>query len=152
MGVRDGDGWIDCACQSRHWGIHGAAGLLILHEGSVLLQLRAPWVHNGGTWGIPGGARDSHESWHEAAIREAVEEIGIEGGMVSVKSDYVDDHQSWRYVTVVANAMPHFEATNFNHETMEVRWVALDQVEALPLHQSFAKSWRAIRPLVAKIV
>ena len=63
MAARDGDGWIECRCGSRHWGIHGAAGLLLVRSGKILLQLRAPWVHNGGTWGIPGGARDSHESW-----------------------------------------------------------------------------------------
>ena len=28
----------------------------------VLMQHRAPWTANGDTWGLPGGARDSHES------------------------------------------------------------------------------------------
>lgn len=148
MAARDGDGWVECACSSRHWGLHGAAGLLLIQQESVLLQLRAPWVHNGGTWGIPGGARDSHESWREAAIREAVEEIGISPTLLRPIRDYIDDHQSWSYVTVIAQALDQLSPGELNHETMEVRWVALDEVELLPLHQSFAKSWRSIRPLL----
>lgn len=133
---------------SRHWGLHGAAGLLLIRKEEVLLQLRAPWVHNGGTWGIPGGARDSHESWTEAAIREAVEEIGITPGSLTLVRDYIDDHSTWSYVTVIAQAFDDLTPGELNHETMEVRWVAMDNVESLPLHQSFAKSWRSIRPLI----
>ena len=70
---RDGDGWIECNCGGKHWGLNGAAGLLLVRGGAILMQHRAPWVHNGDTWGIPGGARDSHESVIEAAIREAHE-------------------------------------------------------------------------------
>ncbi|MFM7262396.1 MAG: hypothetical protein ACKO1X_01430 [Acidimicrobiales bacterium] len=46
MASRDGDGWVFCLkCQARHWGLNGAAGLLLvrtdLEEPHVLLQLRA---------------------------------------------------------------------------------------------------------------
>lgn len=148
MAARDGDGWVECACLSRHWGLHGAAGLLLIRQEEVLLQLRAPWVHNGGTWGIPGGARDSHESWTEAALREAEEEIGISPASLTLVRDYIDDHLSWSYVTVIAQAFDELIPGELNHETMEVRWVAMDEVDSLPLHQSFAKSWRSIRPLL----
>ena len=77
MAMRDGDGWVECDCGNRHWGKHGAAGLLLIRDQHLLLQHRAPWVHNGDTWGVPGGARDSHETIVEAAIREAVEETGV---------------------------------------------------------------------------
>lgn len=49
---RDGDGWVNCACGNKHWGLNGAAGILILRGTEILLQHRAPWVHNGDTWGI----------------------------------------------------------------------------------------------------
>ena len=32
MAARDGDGWIQCQCGSRHWGKFGAAGILIFRE------------------------------------------------------------------------------------------------------------------------
>ena len=75
MASRDGDGWVACRCGSRHWGLHGAAGLVLYRDGDggpeVLLQHRSGWVHDGGTWAVPGGARDSHEDPVQAALREA---------------------------------------------------------------------------------
>jgi 8-oxo-dGTP diphosphatase len=94
---------------------------LLIRQEEVLLQLRAPWVHNGGTWGIPGGARDSHESWTEAALREAEEEIGISPASLTLVRDYIDDHFSWSYVTVIAQAFDELIPGELNHETMEVR-------------------------------
>ena len=88
MAVSDGNGWVECGCGSRHWGRFGAAGLLLIHESgsdvarhsepaglkptsAVLLQHRATWSHEGGTWGLPGGARDSHEDVVTTALRES---------------------------------------------------------------------------------
>ena len=90
MAHRDGDGWIECKCGGKHWGLFGAAGLLLIRDQSILLQHRAPWVHNGDTWGIPGGARDSHETAVEAALREANEEIGIDINLLTPIDDFVD--------------------------------------------------------------
>jgi 8-oxo-dGTP diphosphatase len=150
MVARDGDGWIECHCGSRHWGLHGAAGLLLFRSGKVLLQLRAPWVHNGGTWGIPGGARDSHEEWGEAAIREAIEEIGIEATMIDIDASlhYSDDHGLWRYETIIAPALENFALGEANHETVETQWFDFGKIEDLPLHASFAKAWPSIKALI----
>jgi 8-oxo-dGTP diphosphatase len=145
MAARDGDGWIDCTCGSKHWGKHGAAGILLTRNGMIFLQHRAPWVHNGDTWGIPGGARDSHESIVEAALREAVEETGINPDDVTPLTIFSDDHGIWAYSTVIAIASNNLEGHELNDESHEVRWVALDEVERLPLHPSFAKSWPALR-------
>lgn len=150
MVARDGDGWIECRCGARHWGLHGAAGLLLIRSGQVLLQHRAPWVHNGGTWGIPGGARDSHESWYEAAVREAIEEIGIDAEMIDLDSalTYSDDHGDWRYETIIAHALDHLTLGVSNHETIETGWFDLAHVAKLALHASFARSWPEIKDLI----
>lgn len=150
MAARDGDGWIECRCGSKHWGLNGAAGLLLFRSGEVLLQLRAPWVHNGGTWGIPGGARDSHEDWLQAAMREAMEEIGIQSEMIDISATltYSDDHGDWRYETIIARALDHFEIGEGNHETVEAEWISLERVVELPLHQSFARAWPSIKALI----
>lgn len=141
MVARDGDSWIECVCGSKHWGKHGAAGLLLVRDGSIFLQHRAPWVHNGDTWGIPGGARDSHESIIEAAIREAVEETGLNPQGITPLATFIDDHNGWSYSTVIALASDVVEGHELNDESHEVRWVALGDVTRLPLHPSFAKSW-----------
>ena len=81
--------WTTCAHGHAHWGPRGAAGLLLADRGTVLLQLRARWAHQGGTWSIPGGARERGESAVDAALREAREEMAIRGGEVEVRASYV---------------------------------------------------------------
>jgi len=148
MSARDGDGWIQCACGNKHWGLNGAAGILLVRRTQILLQHRAPWVHNGDTWGIPGGARDSHETVLEAAIREAKEETGIDPVHVTPIQTFSDDHGSWRYDTVIAYASDDLVAHELNDESHEVRWVEIDKVDELTLHPSFEKSWPTLKGLV----
>ena len=74
---------------AHYWGKHGAAGLLLVAPrgdgtAAVLLQHRAPWSHQGGTWGLPGGARDSDETPKQAAEREAHEEAGLSADQFKV--------------------------------------------------------------------
>ena len=152
MAVRDGDGWVECACGNKHWGLNGAAGILILRGKEILLQHRAPWVHNGDTWGIPGGARDSHESTIEGAFREAIEETGIDTDLLTVLHTFVDDHGSWKYETVMARASDELVAHEVNDESHEVRWVDITKVEELTLHPSFARSWPALVELLNNFI
>ena len=148
MAARDGDGWIECSCGGKHWGLHGAAGLLLIRDSAVLLQHRAPWVHNGDTWGIPGGARDSHESYLEAALREAHEEIGITASEVEVLAESSEDHGAWRYHTIIARALAQCDPIAANQESIEVRWVERKSVNALALHPAFGKNWPKILELI----
>ncbi len=143
----DGNGWIHCSLGHRHWGLHGAAGLLLRRAAvpvgpgmAVLMQHRADWTSDGDTWGLPGGARDSHETFIAAALREAAEEAGIDARSVSVSGESTDDHGGWAYVTVVADVTGPLTVTP-NAESAELRWVARDAVTALALHPGFARSW-----------
>ena len=145
MAHRDGDGWIQCQCGGKHWGLFGAAGLVLVRDQSILLQHRAPWVHNGDTWGIPGGARDSHESPLEAALREANEEIGIEINLVTAVDEFVDDHITWSYHTIIAKADPELVAHEMNDESLEVKWIPISEIENQELHPSFANTWPKLR-------
>ncbi len=152
MAARDGDGWVECACGNKHWGLNGAAGILILRGNQILLQHRAPWVHNGDTWGIPGGARDSHESTIEGAFREAVEETGIDSNLLTPLHTFTDDHGSWKYDTVIARAEVGLVAHEVNDESHEVRWVQIDLVSQMALHPSFAKSWPELKQLLDNFI
>jgi 8-oxo-dGTP diphosphatase len=149
MVARDGDGWIQCDCGSKHWGLHGAAGILLIRGTSILLQHRAPWVHNGDTWGIPGGARDSHESILEGALREAVEEIGIDPALVEPLETFVDDHGNWSYTTIIARAADDLIAQELNDESHEIKWVELKDVTRLPLHPSFENTWLRVQEIIS---
>lgn len=146
MAFRDGDGWVFCArCQSRHWGVNGAAGLLLvrtdLDEPHVLLQLRAAWVHGGGTWALPGGALDSHEDSYMAAAREAWEETGIHPEHLQFKDLYTDDHGNWRYDTVIAHTSVDPGAHEANPESEDLRWVHIDEVKWFDLHPGLRHTW-----------
>ena len=145
----DGNGWIRCSLGHRHWGVNGAAGLLLRRsdpEGhiAVLMQHRAAWTSDGDTWGIPGGARDSHETPVEAALREAAEEAGIDAAAVAVTCQRVDDHGGWQYVTVVADVIRPL-TIHPNAESAELRWVNESDVTGLALHPGFAGSWPSLR-------
>jgi len=151
MAARDGDGWVYCRCGLKHWGLHGAAGLLLVDSRQILLQHRAPWVHNGDTWGIPGGARDSHESPLEAALREAREEIGLATELVQMQNEHRDDHGDWRYDTIIATASREALLFKNNHESIDLRWFSIEEISGLNLHPSFAKSWDVVSALVRDI-
>lgn len=110
----------------------------------VLLQHRAAWTHHGDTWGVPGGARDSHEDVVAAALREAAEEAGLDPVRIRTRHLFVDDHGGWSYTTVYAD-VPRPVTTVANGESAALRWVPVDEVDALPLHPGFALTWRRVR-------
>lgn len=132
-GVRHpGDGWVECSCGSRHWGLNGAAGLLVWRRREerieVLLQHRAVWTHRGGTWGLPGGAVADGEGSAEAALREAEEEAGLPAGLLVLGSPHVQQHADWSYTTFAAQAPtdPAWDVlVPADGESSELRWTAL---------------------------
>lgn len=149
-----GDGWLECACGARHWGLHGAAGLLLARtvrtgdtddEPEVVLQHRAEWSDHGGTWGVPGGALAPGESAVDGALREAAEEAGIDPERLEVRSTHVLDHGTWSYTTVVAHATGPQHPRPTDPESLEIAWVAASRVEGLPLLPAFAAAWPTLR-------
>ncbi|MDX6233718.1 MAG: 8-oxo-dGTP diphosphatase, partial [Nocardioidaceae bacterium] len=146
----DGDGWVECALGHRHWGRYGAAGLLAhrptgMGTQEVLLQHRAEWSHFGGTWGLLGGARASHETAVRGALREAAEEGAVDASEVRVDGRYDDDHGGWSYVTVLATASDALKARPSGGESIDVVWHDVSRVDDLPLHPGFAAGWPLLR-------
>nr|6UUF_A Chain A, Nudix Hydrolase, RenU [Mycolicibacterium smegmatis MC2 155]6UUF_B Chain B, Nudix Hydrolase, RenU [Mycolicibacterium smegmatis MC2 155] len=157
----DGDGWVMSENGARFWGRHGAAGLLLRAPmpggaAAVLLQHRAPWSHQGGTWALPGGARDSHETPEQAAVRAAHAAAGLPAEQLTVRTTVVTAEVAgiggtqWTYTTVIADAAEPLHTVP-NRESAELRWVLEDQVADLPLHPGFAASWQRLREVTATI-
>jgi 8-oxo-dGTP diphosphatase len=134
--------WASCSRGHLHWGRRGAAGLLVAERGTVLLQLRARWSHQGGTWSIPGGARERGESAVEAALREAREEMAIDPWDIEVRSSYVASCGGWAYETVLAVPARPVEPAHLS-ESVDHVWAGPDEVTALPLHPAFRTAWEA---------
>ncbi len=148
----DGDGWITCLAGHRHWGLHGAAGLLLrVADGSVLLQHRAERSHHGGTWGVPGGARDSGETPAQAALREAGEETDLDTATVAVDGYVVDDHGGWSYTTVLGSVDQARPVAPSSWESTELRWVSAPDMPALPMHPGFT-AWPPLDDVPRRLV
>ncbi|MFI6297665.1 NUDIX domain-containing protein [Nonomuraea sp. NPDC050790] len=150
MAAKDGDGWAECSRGHRHWGLHGASGLLAVHHDDqgtphVLMQKRAWWSHHGGTWGLPGGARDSHEDAIVSALREAQEEAALGADGLHVRGVYLDDHGGWTFETVIAEAGALLAAAPANSESSELLWLPLPEIAARKLHPGFAETWAEVQ-------
>ncbi|MCU1518558.1 MAG: hydrolase [Pseudarthrobacter sp.] len=152
-GPRDpGDAWVE-GDRGRFWGRFGAAGVLAYDPGrGVLLQHRAEWSHNGGTWGLPGGALHQGEDAVTGALREAHEEAAVPAESVSVLFTSVLDFGYWSYTTVVLLVTDPFEPVISDPESIELLWVPLADVDAKELHPGFAAAWPALRTRMLSLV
>lgn len=140
---QSGDGWVTGSDGRRYWGKYGAAGLLVVDTSrdAVLLQHRAPWSHEGDTWGIPGGARDGDETTYEAALREAHEEANVPADKLTPIHEHVVDLGFWSYTTFVVVTSDPFDPVANDTESSALEWVPLDAVSTLSLHPGFAAAW-----------
>jgi 8-oxo-dGTP diphosphatase len=156
--MRSGNGWVTCEQGHQHWGLFGAAGLLVYAPDSdnetgilVLLQHRAAWSHQGGTWALPGGAMDSDETPAEAALREADEECMLDPKLVVPRAMYSEEHGGWAYHTIVAQAAEPFRVYSDSYETDEALWLPPARVDGLDLHPGFAASWPVLREALSPL-
>ena len=151
MQKRAGDAWVEGPEGSRYWGRFGAAGLLAIDpDRGVLLQHRAEWSHHGGTWGIPGGARDEDEDAQTAALREAAEEAGVPAESLRFLFDHVFDLGYWSYTTVVMRVEAPFEPIVNDHESLALAWVPFHEIDSYPLHPGLAASLPALLERLAQ--
>ncbi|WP_084040041.1 NUDIX domain-containing protein [Demequina sp. NBRC 110053] len=144
-----GDAWVLGPGGERYWGRYGAAGVLVHDDArGVLLQHRALWSHHGGTWGIPGGALHEGESAIDGAMREALEEATVPRRAVEPTCTLVVDRQVWRYTTVVAHAVHAFTPAPADAESLELRWVPVQDVSQLALHPAFRSAWSQLAGMI----
>lgn len=148
-------------CQrSQYWGV-GGAGMMFVCSATqeVLLLLRAPWVAQGGSWGIPGGGlsegwvstpmkpvKDASRFWKKA-VAEVEEECGSLPPSFSKKQiadQTVFEDCGFRYVTFIADLTPEqrraWEPESNDDETDEFLWVDVGwlavggRIKGKPLH------------------
>lgn len=141
---RSGDGWTWGSDGRKHWGLNGAAGLMLLDpEQGILMQHRALWSVEGGTWGFPGGARDLGESAIDAAIRESWEEAGVpdpDGEGIEILETHVLDLGDWSYTTVIARTLRHFDPVINDPESIQLSWVPIESLDDYELHSGVASA------------
>lgn len=123
---------------------HFAATTFIVHQGKVLLHLHKKL----NIWLPVGGHVDENELPHEAALREIREESGLEARLFDPRprlemgdvadlpcpfhillENINDDHQ---HIDLIYYATSETDILSpKNEETAELRWLALDEIEAL---------------------
>jgi ADP-ribose pyrophosphatase YjhB (NUDIX family) len=119
-----------------------AANVVVVNEdGEILLVRRS----DNGNWALPGGAMDVGESLPDAAVRETVEETGIEveiTGLVGIFTDprhvilYTSNGEVRQEFSVVFAARPTTGTPTPSAETTEVRWVPARELDSLPMDRS----------------
>lgn len=144
-----GDGYMVCSDGQTRWGLYGAAGIMFVvnhsDEPRFFLVHRSPEVHQGDTWGVPGGAIDANEDPLDAAWREALEEVpGLDRLPHHVRGSYKDAPATdWSYTTFVVEIDQPFALLEETWETQDADWFTRAELEQLRLHPAFQALWES---------
>lgn len=124
-----------------------SASAFVIRDHKILLISRS----DNDNWAMPGGAHDPGESLTQTAVRETVEESGITVrplGLVGIFTDprhlihYTSNDEVRQEFTVVFHAEYVSGEPTVSDESLQVEWMPIDQIDALPMDRSQAKRIR----------
>jgi ADP-ribose pyrophosphatase YjhB (NUDIX family) len=110
-------------------------------RGQILLIRRS----DNDNWAVPGGAIDLGESMTQAAVRETLEESGIDceiTGLVGIYTDpkhvilYTSNGEARQEFSILLTARPVGGQPTPSNETSEVRWVDRSEVSDYTMDRS----------------
>ncbi len=124
-----------------------AAGHYLEMEGKLLLLQQAAHKNEPGTWGVPGGKLQDHETVENAAIRELFEETGIvlTVSLPHLRSFYlrtVDFDYAFHVFIVQYNQVSHIRLSD---EHQDYKWASAQDLEELPLRMGALQVLQRIR-------
>jgi 8-oxo-dGTP pyrophosphatase MutT (NUDIX family) len=115
--------------------------VVVNDDGAVLMIRRS----DNGNWAVPGGAIDLGESMTQAAVRETLEETGIECRVTGIAGIYTDPRHVILYTSngearqefsILLTAVPTGGEPTTSDESSEVRWVPRDELAGYQLDRS----------------
>lgn len=109
-------------------------------DGRVLLQRR----RDNDWWALPGGAMDMDDSLPGAAVREVKEETGLDVEITGLVGTYTDprhviaysDGEVRRQFNVCFTAQVVGGTLAISDESTELRFVAPEELDSLPMHHT----------------
>lgn len=106
-------------------------------EGQVLITLRDPRKTFGGLWEVTAGSVIKGETENEGALRELKEETGIEvqASELILFNHHIEQDTLWYTYMVKVSSNP--KITLQVYETVDYRWVSLDEFNHLMLNNAF---------------
>jgi 8-oxo-dGTP pyrophosphatase MutT (NUDIX family) len=116
-----------------------AASTVVANErGEILMQRR----EDNGLWALPAGLMELGESIGETAIRETREETGFEIEIVGVVGIYSDplnviefsDGEVRQWFNICFCGRVTGGSLRLSDESTDVRWVAREELDRLPIH------------------
>ncbi|HZM76719.1 MAG TPA: NUDIX domain-containing protein [Candidatus Limnocylindrales bacterium] len=119
-----------------------SANVVVVNDSVEILMIRRSDNDN---WALPGGAMDLGESLPAAAVRETVEETGVQieiTGLVGIYTDprhvilYTSNNEVRQEFSVVFIARPLSGTPTPSDESREVRWIAPDELATLTMDRS----------------
>ena len=114
----------------------------VLNDSGELLLIRRTDNDN---WAMPGGAMDLGETIADAAVRETLEETGMECEIVRLVGVYTNPRHVMLYTSdgevrqecsLVFEARPKRGELTPSSESSEVRWVAPSDIDSYTMHPS----------------
>lgn len=119
-----------------------AAGLLLISRetGRVLLNKRADWMAEGGTWSTPGGVADEEDGGELmiTAVREFGEEMGVLIELDDPDIEYITDYTSYdhrrSYTVYVLSVDYEFDCWVDEKETVDYAWMDVEEAIAENVH------------------
>ncbi len=116
----------------RHVVLHA----VVERNGALLLVRRAPYLSEGGKWGLPGGFLDRDETLAGGVLRELREETGWEGRVVillRVNSRPDRPHEDRQNVAFDFVIEPLEKRGEPDAESTDVQWIPMERVLSLDL-------------------
>ena len=119
-----------------------SVNVVVVNDAGEILMIRRTDNDN---WAVPGGAIDLGESVAQAAVRETLEESGIEceiSGIVGIYSDpkhvllYTSNGEVRQEFSIVLTARPLSGQPTPSSESSEVRWVPVSEVRQYTMDRS----------------
>ncbi|MBC3842698.1 NUDIX domain-containing protein [Streptacidiphilus sp. 4-A2] len=117
-----------------------ASAVVMDEDGRILLQRRS----DNGLWSLPGGGMEMDESLPGTAVREVKEETGLDVEITGLVGTYTDprhviaysDGEVRRQFNVCFTARVVGGQLAMSDESTELRFVALEDLSALPMHHT----------------